>query len=92
MSISPRSGAWRLQRLICLKYYNVLKKESKFTLRLNAAESTDYIKKFLKQNFLSIKFFTKKSVGAYVYLGQEWSSGASKIDMFEILWCTETGK
>ncbi len=30
MSISPRSGARELQRLLRFKYYNVLKQESKF--------------------------------------------------------------
>ncbi len=51
MSISPRppgSGAQELQRLTCLKYYNVLKWESRFTLGLNAAKNTDYIKKTLQ--------------------------------------------
>ncbi len=33
---------------------------------------------------LRMKFSTKKSVGAYVYLPQEWNQGAAKIDMFEI--------
>ncbi len=28
---------------------------------------------------------TKKSVGAYVYLPQEWSKGARKIDKVKIL-------
>ncbi len=37
------------QRLICSKYYNVLKQESRFTLRLNAAKNTDYIKKCVRE-------------------------------------------
>ncbi len=44
MSISPRSGARGLQRLICLKYYNALKWEMRFALGLNAAKNSDYIK------------------------------------------------
>ncbi len=31
-----------------LKYYNVLKWESRFTFRLDAAKITDYIKKILQ--------------------------------------------
>ncbi len=38
-------GVKGLQRLPCLKYYNVLKRESRFTLGLNAAKNTDYRKK-----------------------------------------------
>ncbi len=45
MSVSPWSGAWGLQKLRCLKYYNILKPESRFTLGLNTAENADYIKK-----------------------------------------------
>ncbi len=48
MSISPKSGAGKLQTLICLKYYNLLKLESRFTLWLNAAKNTDYMKKKLQ--------------------------------------------
>ncbi len=46
--ISPRSGARGLQTLPCLKYYNVLQWESKFTLWLNGAKNTDYIKNCFK--------------------------------------------
>ncbi len=38
MSISTRSGARRFQCSICLKYCNVLKREIRFALRLNAAK------------------------------------------------------
>ncbi len=43
--MSPQSGDRGLQRLICFKYYNVLKLEIRFTLGLNAAENNDYMKK-----------------------------------------------
>ncbi len=39
-----KSGGSGLQRLICLKYYNVLKREIRFTLGLSAAKTTDYMK------------------------------------------------
>ncbi len=39
MSISPRSGANGLQRLLCLKYYTVRKQESRFGLELDATEN-----------------------------------------------------
>ncbi len=43
MCISPRSGVRALQRLICLKYYNILKLESRFTLELNSVKNTNYM-------------------------------------------------
>ncbi len=73
MSISPRSGAWALWRLPSLKYNNVPKRESRFTLGLDAAKNTRYIKKMLQIKLLNIKFRLKKSAGACVYLPQEWS-------------------
>ncbi len=71
ISISPGSGAWDLQRLPFLKYYNVLEWESRFTFGLNAAKNTDYIKISFKQKVFRIKFPTKISVDAYLYLPQE---------------------
>ncbi len=57
----------------------VLNRESRFTLGLNTTKNTDYFQKFFKLKLLSIKFLTKKSVGAYVYLRQEWNCGAPKV-------------
>ncbi len=54
MSISGRSGARGLQRLICLKYYDVLKQEIRFTLRLNAVKNTRYIKNCFELKLLMI--------------------------------------
>ncbi len=48
MSIIPRGGVRGLERLPCFKYYYVLKQESTFTLRLNTAKITNYIKKRFK--------------------------------------------
>ncbi len=49
MAILPRSGAWGLERLPYLKYYNVLKRENIIlALGLNAAKNTDYMKKGFK--------------------------------------------
>ncbi len=48
MSVSTQSGARGFQRLVCFKYYNVLKLEIRFTLGLNTAENTDYMKKRYK--------------------------------------------
>ncbi len=61
------------------------------SLGLNTAKFTDYIKKLFKEK-LRIKFCTKKSGGVHVYLPQEWSQGARKIDMYQIIYCTEMGK
>ncbi len=54
-------------------------------LGLNAAKNTDYMEKCLKQKLHRIKFPTKNSVEAYLYLHQEWSYWAPKIGVFEIL-------
>ncbi len=48
MYVSSMSEGRLLQRLIWLKYYNVLKQESRSSLGLNAVENIDYIKKFFK--------------------------------------------
>ncbi len=49
------------------------------------------MKKNLKQKLLKIQFPTKNSVGARVCFSPEWSKGARKIVMFEIVKYTETG-
>ncbi len=72
MSISPKRGVKDLQRLISFKCYKVLKWESRFTLGLNAAKNTDYIKKSFKEKLFWIKFSIKNLVSAYVYLSSEW--------------------
>ncbi len=48
MSICLQSGAKGLQRLICFKYYSVLKWESWFSLGLDAAKNTHYMRKDLQ--------------------------------------------
>ncbi len=48
MSISHRSRAWELERLIWLKYYIVLKRQITFNLRLNTAKNTHHLKKSFK--------------------------------------------
>ncbi len=69
---STTSGAGGFQRLPFLKYYNVPKWENKFTLGLKTARNTNYIKNCFKQKLLRLKFPTKNSVDAYLYLSQEW--------------------
>ncbi len=59
--------------------------ESRFILELKVAKNSEFIKKCLKQKLFEIKFPTKNSVDAYLYLGQEWSQEAPKIAIFEIL-------
>ncbi len=48
MSFFHRSEAGGLEKLICLKYNNVPKLESRCILGFNAAENIDYIKKYFK--------------------------------------------
>ncbi len=57
----------------------------KFTLKLNPAKNTDYNEKCFKQKLPRIKFSTKILVDKYFYLSKEWSNGAPKIYVFEIL-------
>ncbi len=48
MSISPKSGARGLQRLLYLKYYNIQKQESRFNLGFDTAKNKRYIQKCFK--------------------------------------------
>ncbi len=47
--------------------------KNRFTLGLNAAENTHHLQKSFKRKLFRIKFRTKKSVSAYVYLPLEWN-------------------
>ncbi len=72
MYISLTSGPRGLQRTVCLKSYNVQKWEIRFTLGLNAAKNTHYIRNKLQIKVFWSEFRTKKSVRAYyVYLPYE---------------------
>ncbi len=57
--------------------YDVLERESRFTLGTKVAKNTDYSKKkkkkCFKQKLFRIKFPTKNSVDTCLYLPQEWS-------------------
>ncbi len=70
---------WSFKDCYRLKYCNVQKRGSRFTLGLDTSENTDYIQKCL---LLSIEFCTKKSVGTYVLFPLEWSYGAIQIAIF----------
>ncbi len=84
-AISSMSGARGLQRSLCLKSYNVQKLEIRFSLGLNPAKNTHFLKKKLQiKNFWN-RISHKKVRSVYVYLPNEWNSGAPKISMFEIL-------
>ncbi len=60
MSIVLESRARGLQRLLFLKYYDVLKYENRFVLGLNAVKNSDYVTKCFKQKLFRVKFPTKK--------------------------------
>ncbi len=53
-----------------------------FTLGQNTPKSSNYIKKCFKQKLSKIKFFTKNSCDANLYLAQEWSYRAPNIRHF----------
>ncbi len=75
-------------------YYNALKRDSRFTLELNAAKHTNYIEKCFIQKLQRIKFPTENSLDAYLYLFSTYlRNGARGHQRFEfsILYCTEMG-
>ncbi len=77
---------------IHLQRINVLKWESRITLKLNVAKITNYIKKMLQIKVVQHYISYIKSMGAHVYRLQEWGYEAPKIDTFQILYCTDMGK
>ncbi len=83
MFISCRSWARGLQRSICLKFYNVQKWGIRFTLSLNAAKNTDYMKKCFKQKLSRIKFSKKKTLRSHFSISS-WSG--LRDDPFSNLW------
>ncbi len=69
MCTSSQSGARGLERLPCLKY-NALTWENRMTLRLNAVENSDCMRKSLKWKLLTIQFPIKNFPGIHVCLPQ----------------------
>ncbi len=67
--IYPGVELWSFKDVPCLKYYNTLKWESRFTLGPNAAKNIDYIEKWFKWKLRKIKHPTENLVEAYLYLG-----------------------
>ncbi len=65
MCISPWSGVRGFERLIWLKYY-LLKRQIAFTLGLNDAENTDYMKKKVSNKSCSELNFLQKSQWAHM--------------------------
>ncbi len=62
MSISPQSGARWLERLICLKYYFVLKRQNIFNLGLNPVKNTHQIRKIkIIENEISYKEVSRRA-------------------------------
>ncbi len=66
--LSPSGMKVGDRKIDLFQIFIVLKWETSFIFGMSAAKITDYIKKLFK-----IKFRTKKSSGAYVYLPQKWS-------------------
>ncbi len=62
-----------LHRLSFLEYFNALEYESRFTSGLNTTKNTRDVKKCFKQKLFRIKFSSKNSANAYLYLAQKWS-------------------
>ncbi len=61
ISIFLMTGAKGFQRLTCLKYFNELEWESRFTLRLNTTKNVDYIKKYASNKNCSELNFLQKT-------------------------------
>ncbi len=66
MSQYPQKWSYRAPKIATFEI------ESRITLELNPAKNTDYIRKYVKKLF-GIKFPSKNSMGAYLYLAKEWS-------------------
>ncbi len=92
MSIYPQSGDRGLERLIWLKYYIALNWRITFNLGLNAAKNTHPIKKASNKSCSELNFVQKSPWAHMSIPPPEWSKGAQKIDMVEILSCTERAK
>ncbi len=75
----------------CFKY-NVLKWDSELILERSVLPKLLMKSKNASNETLINQLRGKNSVGADVYLPQEWIQGASKIDFFEIIYFTEMGK
>ncbi len=72
-----QEGSKVFQELPFLKYYNVSKWESRFTLELNAAKNKHYIQKCFKLKLWSLKLATKKS-GANMLISMRSGAKGSK--------------
>ncbi len=70
ISISHRSGTRGLERLIWLKHDFVLRWQNTFNLGLNTTKIRIKSKKY---KLLRIKFHTRRSMSAHVYLLRKWS-------------------
>ncbi len=67
--------------------------QQRLTLAVNAVNSTIYIKKGFKQKLFQIKFPTKTQwTSVSISPPPRVKLGASKIAVFEMLWCTEIQK
>ncbi len=66
ISISLRSGTKGLEKLICLKYYCVLKLESRCNLGLNTAKHVEDIKKKVSNKSSSEFNFLQKTQRAHM--------------------------
>ncbi len=51
---------------------------------MNTAKSTNYIEKCFNQKLFKIKFPTKNTADAYLYLPQEWNWGVQHLKCTEI--------
>ncbi len=70
MSISPRSGARGLEKLIWLKYNIILKRENTFALGLNAAKICITYKKASDKGCLELNF-VQKSLRAHISISHQ---------------------
>ncbi len=77
MSIFPKSGARGLQRSVCLKSHNVQKYEIRFTMELNAAKNTYYIKKTSNKSCSELNF-TQKSARVHMSISPQVELRGSK--------------
>ncbi len=66
-------------------YARRLEQRIKFNLGLNAPKTANYIEKYFKKKLFRIKFPTKNSVDAHLYLPQELNKKVPKVGHFSNL-------
>ncbi len=88
MCIPPQSGARELQRSVCLKSYNVQKWGKRFTLGLNTAKNTHYVKTIF---FVFDAYFWQHWALNWTYFSVSVQNNISTISIFRATYLHSRG-